>query len=77
MQAAARTLLVRLAPPDRVGQCFGLFALSGKATSFVGPTLVAFATGLFASQRAGLAVLILFFAAGIVLMLGIREPRQD
>jgi UMF1 family MFS transporter len=77
MQAAARTLLVRLAPPDRVGQCFGLFALSGKATSFVGPMLVALATGFFASQRAGLAVLILFFAAGIVLMLGIREKRQD
>ena len=77
MQAAARTLLVRLAPPERVGQCFGLFALSGKATSFVGPTLVALATGLFASQRAGLAVLILFFAAGIVLMLGIREPPRD
>ncbi len=76
MQAAARTLLVRLAPPERVGQCFGLFALSGKATSFVGPTLVALATGLFDSQRAGLAVLILFFAAGIVLMLGIREPRR-
>ncbi len=74
MQAAARTLLVRLAPPDRVGQCFGLFALSGKVTSFMGPTLVALATSIFASQRAGLAVLVLFFATGIVLMLGVREP---
>ncbi len=37
LQAAARTLLVRLAPPDRITQFFGLFALSGKVTSFLGP----------------------------------------
>ena len=34
VQAAARTLLVRLAPADEITQFFGLFALSGKVTSF-------------------------------------------
>ena len=64
MQAASRTLLVRLAPHDRLAQFFGLFALSGKITSFTGPFCVATATALFASQRAGLAVLIAFYAVG-------------
>jgi len=36
LQAASRTLLIRLAPQDRIAQYFGLFALTGKVTSFVG-----------------------------------------
>src|SRR5712671_273004 len=33
LQAASRSLLIRLAPKDRVAQFFGLFALTGKVTS--------------------------------------------
>ncbi len=72
LQAASRTLLVRLAPPQSIGQCFGLFALSGKVTSFLGPTLVAVVTGLAQSQRAGVAVLVAFFATGLALILSLR-----
>ncbi|HXN68815.1 MAG TPA: MFS transporter, partial [Bradyrhizobium sp.] len=32
LQAASRTLLIRLAPKDRIAQYFGLFALTGKVT---------------------------------------------
>ncbi len=46
MQAASRSLLVRLSPPDAVGRNFGLFTLAGKATAFLGPTLVALAIAL-------------------------------
>ena len=63
LQASSRSLMARLAPSKRVGEFFGLFALSGKVTSFLGPTLVALATTMFASQRAGLAVLVVFFLA--------------
>ena len=65
-------MLVRLAPPGQAGQFFGLFALSGKVTSFLGPTLVATATFLFDSQSAGLAVLIGFFGVGGLLIAGVR-----
>ena len=44
LQAASRTLLIRLAPKDRIAQYFGLFALTGKVTSFVGPLLVGIVT---------------------------------
>jgi UMF1 family MFS transporter len=67
-QAASRTLLVRLAPADRVTQFFGLFALSGKVTSFMGPLLVALVTTAFASQKAGMAVLVAFFCVGALVL---------
>ncbi len=75
LQAASRSLLVRLAPQERIGEYFGLFALSGKVTSFMGPTLVALATTVFASQQAGLFVLILFFMTGGWLLAGVRSQR--
>ena len=68
LQAAARTLLVRLAPAGRITQFFGLFALSGKVTSFSGPLLVGLVTTIFASQRAGMAVLVVFFAVGALVL---------
>lgn len=73
LQAASRTLLIRLSKPEKIGQNFGLFALSGKVTSFLGPTLVAFVTAITASQRAGVAVLIAFFAIGLVLIARVRR----
>ena len=51
LQAASRTLLVRIAPRDRVTQFFGLLALSGKVTSFMGPLLVATVTTAFAQPE--------------------------
>jgi len=75
LQASSRSLLARIAPPARIGEFFGLFALAGKVTSFMGPTLVALATTIFASQRAGLAVLIGFFLTGAWLIAGVKVKR--
>lgn len=75
LQASSRSLLARIAPPARIGEFFGLFALAGKVTSFLGPTLVALATTIFASQRAGTAVLIGFFLLGGWLLAGVKVKR--
>ena len=72
LQAASRTLLIRLAPQDRIAQYFGLFALTGKVTSFVGPLLVASVTAVTTSQKAGMAVLVVFFVVGLALLLRVR-----
>lgn len=77
MQAASRSLLVRLAPADRIGSCFGLFALSGKVTSFLGTLCVALATDITNSQAAGPAVLIVFFSLGGWLLMGVRTSRAS
>jgi UMF1 family MFS transporter len=75
LQAASRSLLVRLAPRERLTQFFGLLALSGKVTSFMGPFLVGVVTAATLSQKAGMAVLIAFFLGGMVLLAGVREER--
>jgi UMF1 family MFS transporter len=74
LQAAARTLLIRLAPTDRVAQYFGLFALTGKVTSFIGPLLIGAVTAATASQKAGMSVLVIFFVIGMTLLMLVREP---
>jgi UMF1 family MFS transporter len=73
LQAASRTLLIHMAPKDRIAQYFGLFALTGKVTSFVGPLLIGLITAVTESQKAGMAVLVLFFVAGLVLLARVRE----
>ena len=73
LQAASRSLLIRLAPKDRIAQYFGLFALTGKVTSFIGPLLIGVITAVTASQKAGMAVLVLFFVTGLVLLGRVRE----
>jgi UMF1 family MFS transporter len=73
LQAASRSLLVRLAPRDHITQFFGLFALSGKVTSFLSPLLVGVVTAVTASQKAGMAVLVAFFLAGLALLVRVRS----
>jgi len=73
LQAASRTLLIRLAPKDRIAQYFGLFALTGKVTSFIGPLLIGVVTAITASQKAGMAMLVVFFVAGLALLARVRE----
>jgi UMF1 family MFS transporter len=73
LQAASRTLLIRMAPKDRIAQFFGLFALTGKVTSFVGPLLIGVVTAVTESQKAGMAMLVLFFVAGLALLGRVRD----
>jgi MFS transporter, UMF1 family len=73
LQAASRSLLIRMAPKDRIAQYFGLFALTGKVTSFIGPLLIGIITAVTASQKAGMAVLVVFFVAGLALLARVRE----
>jgi MFS transporter, UMF1 family len=73
LQAASRTLLIRLAPKDRIAQYFGLFALTGKVTSFIGPLLIGVITAVTESQKAGMAVLVAFFVAGLALLARVRD----
>jgi UMF1 family MFS transporter len=75
LQAASRALLARIAPADRVAQFFGLYALSARVTSFIGPFAVAVVTAATGSQKAGMAVLIVFFACGAALLSTVRIPR--
>lgn len=76
LQAASRTLIVRLSPEAKITQFFGLFALSGKATTFLASAAVAALTAISDSQRTGISVLVLFFIFGGWIILGVRAPRR-
>jgi MFS transporter, UMF1 family len=73
-----RALMAKLAPPSMLNEFFGLYSMSGTATSFVGPAAIGLLTTAFQSQRAGVAVGIAFLLAGLILMFRVKEqPTAD
>jgi len=74
-QAASRSMMARLAPAELRTEFFGLYALSGKATAFLGPALVALVTDMFQSQRAGMATIVVFFLIGVLLLRKVPDVR--
>jgi UMF1 family MFS transporter len=76
VQAASRSYLARIAPSGLENEVFGLFALSGKATAFLGPLLVALLTRWSGSQRVGMSTVLIFFAAGFLLMLTVPTAKE-
>ena len=75
-QSASRSLLARLAPPERSAQFFGLFAFSGKVTAFLAPLMIALVTTLSGSQRLGMSAVLLFLVVGFVMLLPVSERRE-
>jgi len=78
MQAASRTMIGRLAPSGMVTEFYGLFALSGRATTFMAPFLIGVFTQVSESQRAALVVVLVFLAVGFVLLHFVKaeKPRR-
>ncbi len=64
--ASSRTLLTRLTPPEEIGTFFGLYALSGTATVWIGSALVLAATRLTHTPQAGFVALALLMTLGLV-----------
>lgn len=72
LQSASRTMLIRIADSERMTEAFGLYALAGKGTGFLAPLMIAVATGLADSQRAGMAPVAVFLVLGLWVMRRIR-----
>ena len=75
MQAASRTMIGRLAPEGMVGEFFGLFALSGRATAWMAPFAIGIITTTTQSNRLGVACVLFFLVVGFVLLWWVREER--
>lgn len=74
-QASARSFLIRLAPPGREGQMFGLYTTTGRAASFLAPTLFGFSVWIFGADRAGIVGLLVVLGAGLLVLLPVRGPE--
>jgi len=68
LQASSRTLMVDQAEPGKMTEAFGLYALSGRVTSFIAPLAIAFVTATFASQRIGITPVIVLFLISLLLL---------
>lgn len=76
LQASSRNMMTRQADPARMTEAFGLYALSGKATSFLAPALIAITSDLTGSQRLGFLPIVGLFIAALILLLWVR-PKGD
>jgi len=70
--ASSRTLLTRLTPPEQTGAFFGVYALSGTATVWLGSFLVNLGTHVFKSQQGGFGMISLLLAIGFCGLLFVR-----
>jgi len=75
--SASRTVMARISPPEKATQFFGLYSLSGTITAFLAPLMVGTMTGLFQSQRAGFASLIVLMLIGAIMLLKVRLERAS
>ncbi len=74
--SSSRAMLVTLAPPGRSGEFFGLYAIAGTITVWMGPLLVEQFTLWFNDQRIGMASISLLFALGFAVLLFVRMPAD-
>ncbi len=72
--ASSRSLMAQLAPQGMEGEVFGLYALSGSATAWLAPALVAYFTATTQSLRAGFASVVILLLAGFALLLFVKPP---
>ena len=70
--ASSRTLLTRLTPPARTATFFGVYALSGTATVWLGSFLVNLGTHVFHTQQGGFGMIAILLAVGFVGLLFVR-----
>jgi UMF1 family MFS transporter len=73
--ASSRSMLIHVAPPNMRGEFFGLFAIAGTVTVWLGPMLIEYFTRWSGDQRVGMSAIALLFFAGLAVLLTVRnEP---
>lgn len=74
VQASSRSYLARSVSPAEAGRYFGIYALSGRATSFMATLSFSLLTYWTGSARIGMASLIVFLLGGLLILLRTPYP---
>jgi UMF1 family MFS transporter len=74
---SSRAMMARISPPAMMAQFFGLYAVSGWATAFLGHGLVSLFTRIFEDQRTGFSAVLLLLVPAALLMARVRERPLD
>ena len=73
IQSASRVFITKSIDKNNQASGFGLFALSGKLTSFIGPLLVSTLTYISNSQRIGFSAAIILLLIGLLVLLKVKK----
>jgi UMF1 family MFS transporter len=79
----SRVMLVALAPPEKIGEFFGLFSLAGKVSAVAGPAITALILFLLeestgtGAYRIAIGSLALLVVLGLLLLLRVPDVRPD
>lgn len=74
-QALSRSLFSHMIPSGREAEYFGLYEISERGTSWLGPLLFGLTYQLTGNYRSAIVSLVFFFAAGFVLLAAVNVRR--
>ena len=77
VQASSRSYLARSVKPHEAGRYFGIYALSGRATSFMATLSFSVLTTWTGSPRVGMASMLVFLVVGLVILWNTAYPAGD
>jgi MFS transporter, UMF1 family len=77
LQASSRSMMVRHSPADAPTESFGLYGLSGRATSFVAPALILVVTQMTGSARLGISPVVGLFVLGLIPLLWVKAEGDQ
>lgn len=77
VQASSRSYMARSVTAAESGRYFGIYALAGRATSFLAPFMVATITLASGSARLGMAAIVLFLGVGIAILIWTPYPADQ
>jgi UMF1 family MFS transporter len=74
-QSAARSMQALFVPVQNAAEFFSFFAISGKFASVLGPLTFGLAIIITGSLRSGILVLLVFFVAGMGILMTVNENK--
>jgi len=72
-QTASRALMVKISPPEKAAEFFGLYAFAGKSTSWLVPGLMSIILIFNNNLQNAMLVIMLFNILGIIMMRYVKE----